>query len=569
MRYSWFILLILILSCTREAVFQSKPFPYFITNEVTEIDPTGATLSATVINAGKDEVVDLGFIYWDNQVKYEISILKKGGSLQHFTTRITSDLNGGLAYTCQAYVRTTKDLILGNLVKFTSQGTPPPVIESLIPNEGYDGINVILNGRNFSKIQSFNEVLVNGVKAYLLSSQDNRLEFILPHINVVGKANVVVLIKSQVSSSPAPFTYFGPEIQSFSKLTGKPGESILIKGKNFVLGNVVPAVYLNQHPTRVTRYSDSEVEFILPTLNGPESVGDFKLLPTLVCGSKTVIGQDSITIHGLWEAKTGFSSNQKGRYTSFTYDRWGYLYGIDSKELLEYDAALDRWDVITKFPSRVCENSTFLVAGDYLYKIGCDSLFDPDQPNGPRQLTGELWKFHFKSRTWNKMNPVPFSFYHAKAFLVKDVKYVITEAGEIWKCDFEKESYTQQGRFPGNGLKAQQFSTGGKTLFVTERTTIEFIEHNETWIPFNSNPFSSQIIGFALNGTGYVLEYGYRLFKYNTHTLTWDLTSQFPGCTWSGPNELMEIFTLGNQAYFITTQSNTDVCAPSLFVYKE
>jgi len=118
--YIQLMLLIFSFGC-KEADVQPKKYPFFVTDPVSEISSTGATYKAQIIDNGDFKITDFGFIWTDGKVKYQYS-LQTSGKTDNFKTRISTDLNKGVTYTCRAYIKTIKYFVLGNNVIFTSLG---------------------------------------------------------------------------------------------------------------------------------------------------------------------------------------------------------------------------------------------------------------------------------------------------------------------------------------------------------------------------------------------------------------------------------------------------------------
>ena len=63
-------------ACKKDATIKPKDYPYIITNEVTDIDSTGATFNAEIIDLGQEEIIEYGFV-WSEKNNPTIADYKK------------------------------------------------------------------------------------------------------------------------------------------------------------------------------------------------------------------------------------------------------------------------------------------------------------------------------------------------------------------------------------------------------------------------------------------------------------------------------------------------------------
>ena len=121
---------IFISACQNEAEIQPRDYPFVITKDATKIDSEGVTFNAEILNFGKEEIIDYGFLWRNAESEFTYSI-KQENKLDEFTTRITNDLQKDEQYIYQAYIKTSDNLILSNQVVFQSKGSMPPVITKM------------------------------------------------------------------------------------------------------------------------------------------------------------------------------------------------------------------------------------------------------------------------------------------------------------------------------------------------------------------------------------------------------------------------------------------------------
>jgi hypothetical protein len=275
------VLLSSLIGCREDATIQTKDYPYVITKSVMNIDSSGATLEADILDLGKEKITDFGF---NLNETFQYSLWNKG-SLDDFKLRISTDLQNGITYRCRAYVQTNKNLVLGNEVIFVGLGSKSPIIEDFNPKEGFDGTKVTLTGKYFSQSANI-KVFINKLQAEILYSSIDSIIFIMPSTDFVGDASISVKIGSQKRIFNLNFRILGPEISSVSPLSGHPGDSVTINGKNFVIPGESISVFFGPYEAPIVSTSDIQLKVKVPDINLSL---DKSVFIKLMSGSKTII----------------------------------------------------------------------------------------------------------------------------------------------------------------------------------------------------------------------------------------------------------------------------------------
>jgi hypothetical protein len=199
-RLSAIILTLLTFGCVQEEQPLSPiKNPILVTMEVTNVTSEGATLNASIEELGTNQnVKSYGFIWSENpkpiinttytSVFAFTSKIKRG----MYSKLIASDLTLNWKYYVRAFVQTDDKIIYGNVVQFISNGGIPPVILNFTPKEGFDGTEVVLVGKNFSRSISGNRVLFGYSTATVLFASDTLLRVKSPQINELGYYSISI-----------------------------------------------------------------------------------------------------------------------------------------------------------------------------------------------------------------------------------------------------------------------------------------------------------------------------------------------------------------------------------------
>lgn len=564
--YIYLLLLFSIIGCRKDATIQPKQYPYFITQDVAEINTSGVTFEAVISDYGQEKITDFGFIWSDGKTNYQYS-LQNSGTLENFKTRISTDLENGLSYTCRAYVQTIKKLVLGNKVNFVSHGSELPLIQDFNPKEGFDGTLIKIKAKYLSQYSVNNKVFINNLPAQVISTNGDSIVVQVPSSVFVGDATISLKVGSQESTSNTKFKILGPEIESVSSLSGHSGDYITIKGKNLIQNGNNINVYFGSFLAEKISYSATQIELIVP-ISTNSLLWDQSLSIKLANGLKTTSFKSTFSLLKSWENRCPTPFNWSYKYKAITYNEKGYILELNIKKLYEYSPTTDQWTSISSslFPADRNEGSLYIVSGDKMYKVGgFDYMYNHIK---------DLWAFDFINNTWNKKSNTPFDFSYATFFNLDNQFYIVTDKGQFWKCNFESEQYTRLNDFPiaNNNNFLSTFTADGKAFVVCYGHTFQYNETTDSWIEKSTNPFSKEqyfehAIGFSLNGTGYVLHSGMKLYKYDIKNDRWALTSYYPGSR--SDNSYKVTFIIGRKAYVAATSGNYSGNSPLMYSYQE
>lgn len=110
---------------------------------------------------------------------------------------------------------------------------PPPVVQVFSPQSGYPGSPVTIKGKDFGTYAPAVKVFFNEVQAdSIVSVTDSQLVVLAPTDGTTGKIRVQVW--THIDSTKEAFTYLPtPTISRIEPVNGRPGDQLIIQGKNF------------------------------------------------------------------------------------------------------------------------------------------------------------------------------------------------------------------------------------------------------------------------------------------------------------------------------------------------
>jgi IPT/TIG domain. len=554
-----------ILSSCKDAEIQSKEYPLIVTKEVSDINTGGATLDAEILVQGTAPITDFGFILSDGTSTLKLSTFNSN----KFKTRILTDLKPKVNYVCKAYLTTAQKLVYGNAVGFISLGSTPPLISDFNPKTGFDGDTVKLRGKYFSSFAANNRIYVNNIAAQIIASTDSSIVFITPFQPFIGAADITLETNTIKVTSTQKFTLVGPQINSISSLSETSGKVVAITGTNLIHNGSNITINFGQYNAEILNMTNNRIDVVVPIpyLN---LLADNYTTIKLTNGLKTLTYSSDFIIKKSWKSKSPpLLFNWPTSYQSgFTYNGKGYMHDVNYGNMYEYNPLTDSWKQFgtSPFPSAIYTKSLYIQSNDKVFRVGgIDYLYNP---------VNYLWSYNLIANKWTMKNNLPFSFSDASYFTLENQIYILTYEGQLWQCDFENEQYKRLKDFPAKFMNyfVSTFIANGNAYAVQYGKTWLYDKQNDNWIQKASNIFYKETYSvyakcFTYNNTGYVLNNGTDLYKYDFVNDRWIYTTKYPN-VW-GSNSEKSIFIIGNEVYIAATFSNYQAGAPFMYLYME
>jgi hypothetical protein len=143
----------------------------------------------------------------------------------------------------------------------------------------------------------------------------------------------------------------------------------------------------------------------------------------------------------------------------------------------------------------------------------------------------------------------------------------------VWKYSVNDELFTRLNDFPTTfEFFVFSFTNNGIAYAVSSDKTLQYEKLNDNWIEISTNSFSKEAysevaIGFAYKETGYVLQSGKDLYRFDLERNQWILSSNYPGPY--GYNSYKTIFVINEKAYVAATSANYSGGAPLMYGYQD
>lgn len=386
-----------------------------------------------------------------------------------------------------------------------------PVIESFIPNEGFDYTTVEIKGNFFSPEISNNIVLFGNAEARILKATDKTLTVISPMTEVVGPVRITVYASGKSIKSSANFKILGPTIDSISPTSGKPDDVISITGQNFDNHIEVNKIYFDDLEAKVISGSTNNLKVKVP---------------------KFYNGEANISINVTYKKST--------YHKPFT--------------------VFSPWSPISSFPGEARFQALAINLGNKAY-FGTgriSNLFTDIAHN-------DLWEYNINNNTWTYLDTIPGGpRYLAIGFAIGDKLYIGTGScktsiyedpcyDDFWEFNPKNKEWNKKTNVPGGPRnKAIGFSVGGKGYVGYGNNNLgtdlwEYNPNNDNWVKVPSIEIQTHLkpYVFVLNSKVFI-GIGRELWLFNPLDYSWVRRSNFPND--SDPNEATA-FSIGGKGY--------------------
>lgn len=533
-------------------------FPLVLTEEVENIDQTGADFSGVVAHLGANQtILSYGFV-WDVSPDPTLSSrkvvlqgeIKTGG----FTHRISSDLNAGVVYYVRAFIKTETTVVYGKSVEFKSLGGEAPVITDFIPQEGFDGNEVTIRGRNFSTRMNGNQVNLGGLPCIVTSASESEITVRTPVSDRVGGYAFSVAVAGKATVSNSLYSILGPYISSLSKVIGRVGDVITVTGKYFDRGNL--SLYFGRQEywprgnfSQIRVISPETLECVVPDI--PGNIERLHLYTYGETGSKLSIFSDDFAILNSWSqarATTPLTSSTHTTTAHASVVVGNSVYIIGGRSVWQFVPSTNTWIKKADFPGHYRFTATaFKVGGKIYYGFG-QGFWEPPLCCNKDELYNDLWAYDIGSDTWSFTMETPLPAKHGLAAMVIGEKaYIAYDAkGAIWEFDPQTVAWRKIETEFTYGGHTITFTIGNKGYLIGGTNVAgEQYSNTSVWEFDPSGPTITRKadcpvvtyyggIGATKDNHGLVLcnsDGGYRVYEYAPENDTWVRRQSVPPTT--------------------------------------
>jgi N-acetylneuraminic acid mutarotase len=472
-------------------------FPSVKTRFVEVSNIGGAIFSGEIT---KHEIVsDYGFIYGeDSTLKAPFATtVSLGKPLQSgiFEHDLSVGLKKDQVYFFKAYIVVNSGFIYGETKSFISNGSIPPVIESVSPEKGYLEQAITIYGKNFGTNNYYTTVNFGEIHVYPLYVNDTVISVVIP--DNLTNDHFQLVVKVYDKSIDVPYQLQTPEIHSISPESGTFRDIISIQGDHFDTIVERNQVWLGEIKATVISSSRTEIKLVIPDdlqngqthvklrsqLQEVVSVGTFSLKPPAIYGFPECTSSDiSFEIEG------EFFNPDYYRNRVFFGEVEANILGGDAKRLLvavpygPFPGAKTKVkvrvaDIVVEDNKEICIQDNWVMVSNSLpfafyREIGTFSLLGKayviSRPDNHWEMKKYFWVFDPDHGSWSKTN-LPFDGISGGVCTDDGEKGYVYNAGDkdnFWEYNPLSKQWLKMADFPGERRGGAAIFSIGDHVFL-------------------------------------------------------------------------------------------------------
>lgn len=485
------------------------------------ISPSSGTAGTNVIVSGQ-YIKSLNTKIYFNDIEATIV----SGSSNSFQCKLPTNLPSGI-------IEVKLVTGSGNLFDTLPFEVKGPKLLQLVPSIAGEGDQIKLIGDFFSDDVMLNEVKFDNSPAIVLAASRTELTVIVPaHVNSKNPTISITISGAQASSNA--FSFYPPEIESFTPQRGVMGTYLTLNGKYFRTGSSNKVFIGDNELSYVNSVSPTEIsaaiyfvstkhsEKIKVTFQDQEaySVQEFKMPWIVINGfpepsntpgasvnynNKTFAGFSSGDFNKFWnfdpathtwDQLTDFPGSRRQSIVAFSAGSKGYFGGgtefVSVKDLWQYDFNSDTWTKKSDLPMTGVTRVAFGFNNTgYLLELDAS-------------LNTNMWKYNHNTDLWTLESTAPFALQGEPGyFMVGNTLYLMVDYN-LWKYDFSTSQWTDLGPKPQGVYHC--FSIGNFGYGLGNQQMYKYDPGLNSWT-VEASPFSyypASVEAFSLNGRAFV-----------------------------------------------------------------
>ncbi|PKV66565.1 IPT/TIG domain-containing protein [Pontibacter ramchanderi] len=557
-------LLVLLYGCAEEKDFpEAQSYPIIRTLEAIP-DSIGTIVRGQIVRLGREPVTEYGFEYsaFGDTKKVTKQVVGTTASTGEYEAKLNNNLVKGYTYTLRAYAKHGQNTTYGTSLSFKSQSTAIPAIHSFSPKAAEDNRTVTIYGKNFGEESYLVKVTIGDAKADVMSVHRDSVIIRTPIVPYSGSFPLSMTVRGEHVTAKEQFEIIGPHISHLSASSGRPGDELIIYGKNLSYSGFGTYVTIGGQTANILSQTNTSIRVRVPM--GTPNTYDRALSVSVYRSSKTAVLPYSYTLQSGFTAAsslpttTGVSST---RLPSFVAEGKAFFFSFD--RVISHTIASSLWKNEGMFPGIHKYNSIFERVGDKGYLIG--------GRNG-NMFYGDVWEYDYRQNTWTKLKSLPFAVHSATSFVLNGKIHFFggqnsSSTVKVWQYDPATETVVALNNFPVSTSGGYSFESNGTVYVMLGIVLWAYNAQQDSWsqkasLPGLSSFTNTQAYTYQNEGYAIALRDEYALYRYDAIKNGWTKVAWYPGCT---STATFYGFASEDRLYIGTVGS----CSYTLYSYEE
>lgn len=517
------VLILLCFACEEEQQLPilNKDYPVLITNEASDIDESGVTLSAQISVPEGEIITSFGFeiLLGRELTRIDISAWKE---ISDFSYRLASNMVAGLEYEFKPFAISASHTVYGEPMTFTSQGQLGPEIIDFYPKQAtvFDEITVIGRHFNLNRVilrlgNDPRSVTSGGRSALLINGEIDTVRFV-PGTPALGYENLNISVISDgiTATADQPLELIPPEVTDIDSRKGFAAESEFSISLNNLSLEETPDLQIgfreagnsagDFEQAKILSILDNTIRFKSQAKTGV-GIKDLFIYPL----ENLEIAAGSIELVSRWEKVSDLPTDTEQDLVAVID---GKAYILSRNEFWRYDPTSNTWEGLNTYPgNNIFGAQVYFAIDNYIYYgLG---FYD------------DFYRYNTSSGTWQRLNDtrilnsvnrlgavVSGRYYEIGNEFGNRVRYAYDPATDNWS----REGFSYPSDFRYLALGAPRFVYNNRFYFVngpnsskTGGVNVYHVDFSNDDVTFNlEHKFSSapfEIDGVTSNDVGAVL----------------------------------------------------------------
>ncbi len=276
-----------------------------------------------------------------------------------------------------------------------------PVINYFSPVSGRAGTEVTVTGLNFSRVNAYNVVRINGTEATVTSSSRNEIKFLMPAVQE-GKYRISLSVCGHTVTSGNEFEYISP----WKRLPDLP-----FQNNSFTM--------------------DFGDEIFVAAPIASQEVTLYKFVP----GTGTFVSAGQFNTSMYFFERPVVKGDKAFMFAN----------NYDASQFLIFDRNTMSFSTVTAPPGRLSTHSSMMDGDSVLYAGG--GLWKTYSGS----YINEFWKYAPAAQTWTRLNDLPFNCMESNFFTVDGRNFAISLDQKIWEYFPVSDTWSTVSVYPGPG----------------------------------------------------------------------------------------------------------------------